>query len=1618
MTIAPNQPADAQNVLEQLGLKLAKDQNLRDLTNVPLARQHLGLGTFATQNASDVAITGGSINGTPIGAVTPAYGRFSTLEVVGDFTFPATGEFWANDGATVLRVNDRLLVGAATENDANKPPTDIDWLTALVNWPVLNGLAAITSPVGTIALTVGSQTVDLDPIAAGTTQTTIGVAAFAIANNPGTYPSGYFAAYGFYSEARVYPGTVSDAFGAEFEAINMSGVANATPTPYRELQTGSAQALRLGSGGGQGLSPSPAISAIAIVPNGSTFNAGIVFEKGALTGAGGSSGFGNAIIMAKGHLVSWYAVGDGDGERTFFVTSTITDADYRSSIQAQDGAILFIQPNDKTGFSVSTVANAANGIGVKPSVAGSATEIEAFGDDTNIPIKLNPKGSGDLQAWTNSFIFYSDAGNQMSGIVNAVDNAARTTTLTFQNTGAYFYGAGGGLIATFGGVVNSVNYLSLNNAATGNAPEIVVSGSDTNIPLTISSKGAGVITLNAPQTTAVGSFTGGAITATGTLTGQGTTNLGTSLANYITINGAATSGSYGTSTVSTAGTATYSNLMLTTKGVTSVVGTNRPFIQSTHASFDTNAAARGPNTAFLLNNTYTYSSTNFDPRFRVTGNLGGTITGSTFAVNEFTVPTDNLDATSSGGLSGLYMGYNFGGANAKGNRTAITGKVFVTVASPNQNDFRFMTGISGGAYAQYGQGGTGNNYNEQKGYIFGALLQGKLYANAWFSRQAVGLELNVGSVNPILDVHGIQVVRETDAPNGGMRGFAAYGIVDGNEFTGGTGWDFGFTYMLNNGKMPLNYTRGTVLGAPQNEYSAAPTTGYGVDFVELTALQAQFRGTGSNSMIDRYGNIGGQTVGGVALSTRGSIYGRTAVVSTITVVDGSLFLTKPALTVTAPPTSGTQATADINTMAADITYSIAGGTGYTVGEQVTLSGGTYSTQAVYEVAAVSGGVPTRLTPVTPGSYTVLPSNPVSTTSDGSGIGLTVQPWWTALTVTVTNPGSNYPALPLPNVTAEVTKPDRTMTPIRRMMFQVTMTSTRAPIALADNYDNYIVVTGGTTSGSYGAPSISTAGSATYSNLLLTTKDATSVVGTNRPFIQSIHASFGTNAAVRGPNTAFMLNNTYTYSSTNLDPRFRVTGSLAGTITGSTFAVNEFTVPADNLDAVSSGGLSGLYMGYNFGGANAKGNRTAITGKVFVTADTPNQTAFRFMTGLSGGAYADYSQGGTGNHYDEQNGYIFGALLQAKLFDGAHYSRQAAGLELNVGAVNPILDVVGVQVVRELDAPNGGMRGFAAYGIVDGVAFTGGNGWDFGFAYMLNNGKMPLNYTRGTVLGAPQNEYSTSPTAGYGVDFVGLTLLQAQFRGTDSNFIIDRYGNLGGQTVSGVELRTRGDVKAYTAVVNTITVIDGSLFITKPALTVTAPPGSGTQATADIDTMAADILHSLSGGTGYQVGDEIALVGGTYSEQAVYEVAAVSGGVPTRLTLVTPGSYTVLPSNPVATTTDGSGTGLTMTPWWTALTVIVTAPGSNYPTLPPPDVTAAVTDYDNTMTPLRRMMLQVAMTSTQTHLVLNTGSTVGIPMATPASAGATGISGTIAFDSNYVYACVSTNTWKRAPLASW
>lgn len=87
-----------------------------------------GLGTMSTQNANNVAITGGSIDGTTVGATTQSSGKFTTLSSNGNTSFSGnnvsisiqptgTGVVYVNPATTGYM--DNMAIGVTTPNRVN-----------------------------------------------------------------------------------------------------------------------------------------------------------------------------------------------------------------------------------------------------------------------------------------------------------------------------------------------------------------------------------------------------------------------------------------------------------------------------------------------------------------------------------------------------------------------------------------------------------------------------------------------------------------------------------------------------------------------------------------------------------------------------------------------------------------------------------------------------------------------------------------------------------------------------------------------------------------------------------------------------------------------------------------------------------------------------------------------------------------------------------------------------------------------------------------------------------------------------------------------------------------------------------------------------------------------------------------------------------------------------------------------------------------------------------------------------------------------------------------------------------------------------------------------------------
>ena len=164
-------------------------------------------------------------------------------------------------------------------------------------------------------------------------------------------------------------------------------------------------------------------------------------------------------------------------------------------------------------FRINDSASAVNFVQVAGGATGGAPYVATNGSDTNIDLNLSTKGIGVLK-------FQNAYGTQLS-----VGSSSTTPPTAFANIssdqyGRAVYGSSGATIVTASGtnaiafqtastgsqqvVVthtgSAVNYLQLTGAVTGGAPSILAQGSDTNISLSMASKGTGILYLGGGQT--------------------------------------------------------------------------------------------------------------------------------------------------------------------------------------------------------------------------------------------------------------------------------------------------------------------------------------------------------------------------------------------------------------------------------------------------------------------------------------------------------------------------------------------------------------------------------------------------------------------------------------------------------------------------------------------------------------------------------------------------------------------------------------------------------------------------------------------------------------------------------------------------------------------------------------------------------------------------------------------------------------------------------------------------------------------------------------------------------------------------------------------------------------
>ena len=277
------------------------------------ARTNLGLGTIATQDANNVAITGGAIDGTTIGGTTPAAGTFTTL------TANSTAQFGRGSTSYVQSA------GGTTPYVISQGATN----------------------AGLIVGSNGTGTVFFNTNGGGTTQAAISHTASAV-----NYVQVTGAATGN-----------TPAITAQGSDTNVNMVINSKGSGI----------LYLGTSG------SASSTSVRLVPGGGALDHFRFFGTN-LSATGFNFNSGTTGVSPS------IAAQGSDTNIGFQVQSKGT------------GAINLMTNSGVNQVVVLNTASAVNYIQATGSATGSGVTLSAQGSDTNIPLVLQPKGTGALQA--------------------------------------------------------------------------------------------------------------------------------------------------------------------------------------------------------------------------------------------------------------------------------------------------------------------------------------------------------------------------------------------------------------------------------------------------------------------------------------------------------------------------------------------------------------------------------------------------------------------------------------------------------------------------------------------------------------------------------------------------------------------------------------------------------------------------------------------------------------------------------------------------------------------------------------------------------------------------------------------------------------------------------------------------------------------------------------------------------------------------------------------------------------------------------------------------------------------------------------------------------------------
>lgn len=308
---------------------------------------------------------------------------------------------------------------------------------------------------------------------------------------------------------------------------------------------------------------------------------------------------------------------------------------------------------------------------------------------------------------------------------------------------------------------------------------------------------------------------------------------------------------------------------------------------------------------------------------------GGTGSGATFNLSNFTFISSAITNAGSGYVEQPTITFSGGGSGAA---------AYATVGSTATIKSIGATGAANGQSL---------NVNTPGGIVFSFLDTGNLTTTAYWAARG-------GSSSPILAAYPSSLAAALiDNSTAGPISFRTNANVE---------------FQINHTTSPVNYP--TVTGGATGKNAFMSVAGADANI----PLTISTKGTGAIDLAPGTGGV--------------NISNGTTVTALTRTAAGSGYTTPPTWTASVSNTSGgTTASGSVTNIGVVTATVSAGGSGYAVGNVLTISGGTSTTAATVTVATVSSGAVLTVTISNAGAYTAVPTNPAATTG-GAGSGAT------------------------------------------------------------------------------------------------------------------------------------------------------------------------------------------------------------------------------------------------------------------------------------------------------------------------------------------------------------------------------------------------------------------------------------------------------------------------------------------------------------------------------------------------------------------------------------------------------------------------------------------------------